>query len=218
MKKINIAIDGPSGAGKSTIAKQIAKNLGIIYLDTGALYRSIGFYCKDNNLGTIPALKEIKIELLYQNQQQQILINGNNVMPFIRTSEVGLLASNVSKIPQVREFLLDLQRDIAKKQSVIMDGRDIGTVILKDADVKIFLTATKESRAKRRFLELSDITYEEVLSDIAKRDYQDENREIAPLKKADDAILVDTTKLDLEQSIEEISNIIMRKIGEMNEI
>lgn len=214
MKKINIAIDGPSGAGKSTIAKVIAKKLNIIYLDTGALYRSIGYFCHKNSLDVINALKDLKISVVYDGDVQQILVNDQNVTPFIRTSEVGLLASNVSKLPEVREFLLDLQRDIAKKQSVIMDGRDIGTVILKDADVKVFLTATPESRAKRRFLELSDISYEDVLADIKKRDWQDENREIAPLKPAEDAVFVDTTELNLEQSIDKILGIILETVGE----
>lgn len=213
MKKINIAIDGPSGAGKSTIAKAVAKKLDLIYLDTGALYRSIGYYCFKNEIDVEKALETMEIAIEYKENIQQILINNENVTPFIRTSEVGLLASKVSSIPSVRKFLVDIQQDIAKNQSVIMDGRDIGTVILKDADVKIFLTASPESRAKRRYLELTNISYEEVLKDIIERDYKDTTREISPLKPASDAVYVDTTNINLEQSIDKILNIILEKVG-----
>lgn len=215
MKKLNIAIDGPAGAGKSTIAKAIAKKLELIYLDTGALYRAIGYYVLKSGLSAEKAIKEIEISVVYANYRQEILINDENVTDKIRTPEMSMMASNVSKIPEVREFLLDVQRDTAKNNSVIMDGRDIGTVILPNADVKIFLTASAEKRAKRRFDETdTEITYEQILADVIARDFQDSTREIAPLKPADDAIVVDTTELDLEQSILEILTTISEKTGE----
>lgn len=215
MKILNIAIDGPAGAGKSTIAKAVAKKMDLIYLDTGALYRSIGYYVHKSGLSPENAVKEIEIDVFYANYRQEITINGENITDKIRTPEMSMMASNVSKVAVVREFLLDVQRDTAKKNSVIMDGRDIGTVILPNADVKIFLTASAEKRAKRRFDETEEnITFEEILADVIARDNQDSTREIAPLKPADDAIIVDTTELDLEQSIAKILEIISMKTGE----
>lgn len=215
MKILNIAIDGPAGAGKSTIAKAIAEKLNLIYLDTGALYRSIGYYVDKSGLSAEKAVKEIKIDVFYANNRQEITINEENVTDKIRTPEMSMMASNVSKIPEVREFLLDVQRNTAKKQSVIMDGRDIGTVILPNADVKIFLTASAEKRAKRRFDETdSGDTYDEILADVISRDTQDSTREIAPLKPARDAVIVDTTELDLIESINYILEIILQKTGD----
>lgn len=215
MKNLQIAIDGPAGAGKSTIAKEIAKKLNIVYLDTGALYRTVALYVMQNKCEVVDALKDINIEIKYEQNTQQIYLNGQNVSSSIRTNEISIGASSVSKVPEVREFLLDLQRDIARKNSVVMDGRDIATVILPNADVKIFLTASAEKRAKRRHLEAKDnLSYEEILADVIKRDTQDENREIAPLKPAEDSIIVDTSEMDLNQSIKFILDIISQKIGE----
>ena len=213
---INIALDGPSGAGKSTIAKAIAKRLEYVYVDTGALYRSIALYVTEhgadlNNTDDIKsALKNIDLKLAYVEGSQRVLMCGEDVSDKIRTPEISMGASQISAIPEVREFLFDLQRDIARENNIIMDGRDIGTVVLPNADVKIFLTASAEERANRRFKELCEkgdkSTYEEVLEDIKRRDYNDMHREIAPLKKADDAIEVDTTSLSLEESVEVIYN------------
>lgn len=219
---INIALDGPSGAGKSTIAKAVAKKLGYIYVDTGALYRSIAFYVIIKGADTksadsvIPLLSEINVEIKYIDEAQHIFLNSEDVSEKIRTTEVSMGASDVSAIPKVREFLFDLQRDIAKKNNIIMDGRDIGTVVLPNADVKIFLTASAEERAKRRFKELQEkgdsITFEQVLVDINQRDYNDSHREIAPLKQADDAILIDTSSLSLDESVEKIYSAVKEKI------
>lgn len=214
-KNIQIAIDGPAGAGKSTIAKEIAKKLDIIYLDTGALYRSIGYFIKKNELDDIKALKKINISIEYVDFSQQIILNGENVTNFIRTPEMSLEASRVSKIPEVREFLLETQREIARTKSVIMDGRDIGTVILPSADVKIFLTASAEKRATRRYNEMIDkenMTFEQVLDDVIARDTQDTTRKIAPLKPAFDSILLDTTDLNLQESIAKAIEIIEEKL------
>lgn len=220
---INIAIDGPSGAGKSTLAKAIAAKLGYIYVDTGALYRAIGLYTKE--YGTDPTdtnavtelLPGIKLELCYNDGVQTVMLNGRDVSLDIRMPEISMYASSVSKIPAVREFLLDLQRSMAKKYNVIMDGRDIGTVILPDADVKIFLTASPEGRAKRRYKELLEkgvqTTYEEVIADMRTRDRQDSTREVAPAVAAEDAILFDNTEFDREASLERALEIINTKIG-----
>ncbi len=223
---INIALDGPSGAGKSTIAKAVAKKLGYIYIDTGALYRSIALYTlnsdKDinSNEDVISLLSKINIELKHIDGAQHILLNNEDVSDKIRTPEVSMGASKVSAIPAVREFLFNLQRDIAEKSNIIMDGRDIGTVVLPKADVKIFLTASAEERAKRRYSELiekgTEVTYEDVVKDINERDYNDSHREIAPLKQADDAILIDTSVLSLEQSVEKIYLTIKDKIDNTN--
>lgn len=216
---IAVAIDGPAGAGKSTIARAAAKELGFIYVDTGALYRSIGLNAlrKGVDLTDTKAIEEsldgMKVELSFDDKGAQIvLLNGEDVSSLIRTPEVSMSASKVSAVPAVRAFLLDLQRNMAKTQSVIMDGRDIGTVVLPNAEVKIFLTASPEIRAKRRFDELVEkgqqVKYEDVLADVIERDYNDSHREIAPLKPAEDSKLADTSGLTLEESIELIINII----------
>ncbi|MBQ7385856.1 MAG: (d)CMP kinase [Ruminococcus sp.] len=216
---IAVAIDGPAGAGKSTIARAAAKALGFIYVDTGALYRSIGLNAIRNGVDLADtnaienSLDGIKVELAFDAQGAQIvLLNGEDVSSLIRTPEVSMSASKVSAVSAVRAFLLDLQRNMAKTQSVIMDGRDIGTVVLPNAEVKIFLTASPEIRAKRRFDELiekgQDVKYEDVLADVIERDYNDSHREIAPLKPAEDSKLADTSGLTLEESIQLIINII----------
>lgn len=206
---VNIAIDGPSGAGKSTLARRLAANLGFIYVDTGALYRAIALSMLRRNADTeeqiIGSLKELDVTLGYQDGEQHVFANGEDVSGLIRTPEVTMAASKVSAIPEVRKYLFDLQQNLAKTNSVVMDGRDIGTVVLPDADVKIFLTASPEKRAMRRYLEMQEKnivgqTYEEVLADVIRRDEQDMNREIAPLRQAEDAVLVDTSDLDLEES------------------
>lgn len=219
---INIAIDGPGGAGKSTIAKAAAKELGFIYVDTGALYRSVGLYALRKNIKTdsadevIPLLSEIKVELKFIDGSQRVFLNGEDVSEEIRTPDASMAASNVSAIQAVRDFLFDLQRDIAKANDCIMDGRDIGTVVLPDAQVKIFLTASAEERAKRRYIQLTEkgqeVKYEDVLKELQERDYQDSHREIAPLKPADDSVIVDTTEINLEQSIDTVVNVIRERI------
>lgn len=219
---IAAAIDGPAGAGKSTIARIAAKELGFIYIDTGAMYRSIGLACLNNNIDVSdsPAvealLPDIEINIVFRDGEQHILLNGKDVSEEIRTEKVSMAASAVSAIPAVRAFLLELQRSFAKENNVIMDGRDIGTVVLPDAQVKIFLTASPESRARRRTDQLAEkgikADYQAVLEDIIKRDYNDTHRETAPLKAADDAVLVDTTELTLTQSIAAISQIIKEKL------
>ena len=218
-----IAIDGPAGAGKSSIAKILAKRLGYIYVDTGALYRAVGYFVVSKNISTIDAesviscLEQIKVELRYVDGQQRVFINNEDVTDKIRTAEISMAASNVSAIPKVREFLFDLQQNIAKTNNVVMDGRDIGTVVLPNADVKIFLTASPEERAKRRYKELIEkgqqVTFEDVLADVITRDHNDSTRATAPLKQADDAVLVDTSELDFEQSVEALYNI-AKRIGE----
>lgn len=211
---IQIAIDGPAGAGKSTIAKKIAKEFDILYLDTGALYRAIGYFSHTNKIKAEKAIENIIIDVKYENFEQRVIINDEDVTDKIRTAEMSIMASNVSKIPQVRQFLLSLQQDIGNTQSVVMDGRDIGTVILPKADVKIFLTASAECRAKRRFNEMQEnITYQQVLDEVILRDKQDSQREIAPLKPAVDSIILDTSSLTLNQSIEKAIEIIKNKIN-----
>ena len=220
---IQIAIDGPSGAGKSTIAKAVAKRLGYVYVDTGALYRTVGYaaLCEEldcKNADEIaPLLKKIKVDLTYDNGVQKVLLNGEDVSTQIRLPECSMAASAVSAIPAVREFLLNTQRDIATHHNVIMDGRDIGTVVLPNAQVKIFLTASAEKRAQRRFIELCEkgieTTFEEVLEDMKQRDYNDSHRAIAPLKAAEGSILVDTSELDLEQSIHAIEQAVQSVIS-----
>lgn len=216
---IAIAIDGPAGAGKSTISKSAAKKLGFIYIDTGALYRTVGLAATRANVEPKAGeeldnlLSQIKVELCFNDKGEQVvLLNDEDVSGLIRTPEASMMASAISAVPAVRAFLLDLQRDIAKTNNVIMDGRDIGTVVLPNADVKIFLTASAEARARRRYKELvekgMDVKYEDVLNDVITRDYNDSHRDIAPLKQADDAVLADTTEIDLEGSIELIINII----------
>ena len=216
---IAIALDGPAGAGKSSIARRAAKALGYIYVDTGALYHTVGLAAMRNNVEPKPSaeleqlLASIRVELTFNETGEQIvLLDGEDVSGEIRTSEASKMASNISAVPAVRAYLLDLQRDMAKTNNVIMDGRDIGTVVLPDAKVKIFLTASPEARAQRRYKEMAekgmDVQYENVLKDVMERDYNDMHREIAPLKPAEGSITVDTTELDFEQSIEAIINVI----------
>lgn len=217
---INIAIDGPAGAGKSTIARKAASELGFIYVDTGALYRSVAYYCISSGADVTVSesveklLPEITPELRFIDGVQHVFVNGSDVSDKIRTPEVSMAASKVSAIPAVRAFLFDLQQKIARENDIIMDGRDIGTVVLPDADLKIFLTASPEARADRRYAELKDKpdapAYEQVLADIIKRDHDDSTRAIAPLKQADDAVLCDTTKLSLEESVDKIIGMIKK--------
>ncbi len=219
---INVAIDGPAGAGKSTVARAAAKELGYIYVDTGALYRAVGVYCLRNNMETTDAervgaiLSEITVELKFIEGVQHVFLNGDDVSTEIRLPEASMAASNVSAIPSVRAFLFDLQRDIAAKNNCLMDGRDIGTVVLPNAQVKIFLTADDTERAMRRFKELkekgSNVTYQEVLDDLRVRDYNDSHREIAPLKPAEDSVIVNTTNYTLEESIAKIVEVVKEKI------
>lgn len=219
---INVAIDGPAGAGKSTVARAAAKELGYIYVDTGALYRAVGVNALRLGIDTTDAekvtatLSDITVELKFVDGEQQVLLNGENVSKEIRTPDASMAASNVSAIPAVRAFLFDLQRDIAKKNNCLMDGRDIGTVVLPDAQVKIFLTAKPELRAKRRYDELiakgSEVKYEDVLEDLIKRDYNDSHREVAPLKPAEDGVIIDTSDMDLQQSIDSIIKAVREKI------
>ena len=213
---INIAIDGPAGAGKSTVAKAVAKKLGFIYVDTGALYRSIGVnalrhsVATDDSAAVVALLPETNVELKYIDGNQRVFLNGEDVSDEIRLPEASMAASNVSAIPEVRAFLLDLQRDMAKKNNVVMDGRDIGTVILPDAQYKFFLTATAEVRAERRYNELQEkgitVDFNELLEEIKQRDYNDSHRATAPLKQADDAVYVDSSDLTLEESISAIAD------------
>lgn len=218
---INVAIDGPAGAGKSTVAKGAAAKLGYIYVDTGALYRAVGVYALRKGIDTKDAdgvssvLPEISVELKFIDGVQHVLLNGEDVSTEIRTPDASMAASNVSAIPSVRSFLFDLQRDIASKNNCIMDGRDIGTVVLPNAQVKIFLTADPEERAMRRYKELivkdPDVKYEDVLADLKVRDYQDSHREIAPLKPAEDSVVYNTTGNTLEESVEKVISIIKEK-------
>lgn len=208
---ISIAIDGPSGAGKSTIARQAAQQLKYLYLDTGALYRTIGLFAHENGVpddneeALAPRLSEIDIQLCYQEGEQRVLLCGRDVSEEIRRPEMGMAASHVSALPAVRDFLLELQRSIARSNNVIMDGRDIGTVVLPRADVKLYLTASPEARARRRLADFAakgeNISLEQVLEDINQRDYNDTHRKIAPLRQAEDAILLDTSEIGLEESI-----------------
>lgn len=215
---INVAIDGPAGAGKSTIAKAVAKKLGFIYVDTGALYRTIALNAVRNGVaddrdGIVKMLDNTDVKLGFSDDGTQcVYLNGEDVSSLIRTPEISMGASKVSAIPEVRAFLLDLQRDIAKENDIIMDGRDIATVVLPNANVKIFLFASPECRAQRRYKELiekgENVTFDEVFSDVNQRDYQDSHREIAPLKPTDESVMADTSALTLEESTELIINII----------
>ncbi len=219
---INVAIDGPAGAGKSTVARAAAAKLGYIYVDTGALYRAVGVYCLRNCITTNDAeavggiLDKITVELKFLEGVQHVFLNGDDVSTEIRLPEASMAASNVSAIPAVRAFLFDLQRSIAANNNCIMDGRDIGTVVLPDAQVKIFLTADDEERAMRRFKELqekgSNVTFQEVLDDLRVRDYNDSHREIAPLKPAEDSVIVNTTGYTLEESIAKIVSTVEEKL------
>lgn len=220
---ISVAIDGPSGAGKSTLAKRLAKELGYIYVDTGAMYRSIGLFGlrEGADLHSAEAMEallpRIHLELASIDGAQHIYLNGEDVSEKIRQEQVGMAASAVAAHPCVRSFLLGLQRGMAEKQNVLMDGRDIGTVILPNATVKIFLTASPEARAERRMKELVEkgqpAEYEKVLEDIRQRDYQDTHRETAPLRQAEDAVLADTSELDFDESFALLKKIIAEKAG-----
>lgn len=223
MKTINIAIDGPAGAGKSTIAKMVSAKLGYIYVDTGALYRAAALYITENGIpdeDIEKSLENADISLKFIDGTQRVFVGDKDVSDLIRTPEISMAASRTSAIPAVRAYLFETQKKIARENNVIMDGRDIGTVVLPDAEVKIFLTASAEERANRRYKELSvkpDCPpYEDIFKDIIQRDYQDMNRETSPLRQAEDAILVDTTELNLEQSADEIVRIISeRTAGEI---
>lgn len=218
----SVAIDGPAGAGKSSIAKLAAKKLGFIYVDTGALYRALGYTALRTNTNISNEdelrsfLNSVKVELSFKDGVQLVLVNGEDVSDKIRTPEASMAASNISKIPLVRGYLLDLQRNITKTNKVIMDGRDIGTVILPDADVKIFLTASPQVRADRRYKEFlekgENVDYNKTLEDIIKRDYQDSHRAVAPLKPAEDSIYIDTSELSFDESVEKIIQVIEAKL------
>lgn len=219
----SIAIDGPSGAGKSTIAKAVAEKLGFLYVDTGAIYRTVGLYAKKNSIdpGDEKTLSDkfsdIDIELKWVDGTQHVFLSGEDVSSDIRTPEMSMYASAVSALPKVRAFLLDMQRAFAKKNNVIMDGRDIGTVVLPDADVKIFMFASPESRAQRRYKELvekgKEVTYEEVLGDMIVRDRNDSQREAAPCKPAEDAVMLDNSLLSVEANVDKVVEIINEKIN-----
>lgn len=219
---VNIAIDGPAGAGKSTIARKLAAGLGYIYVDTGALYRAVGVNAMRKGADTKDAqqvtetLGSADVSLRFVDGEQRVFLGDEDVSLAIRTPEASMAASNVSAIPAVREFLFDLQRNIAASNNCIMDGRDIGTVVLPDAQVKIFLTASAEVRAKRRYDELlakgMQADYKQVLDEMVQRDYQDSNRAIAPLKQADDAVLVDTSDMNLEQVVDTLNKIVKEKM------
>ena len=223
MEFINVAIDGPAGAGKSTISKAAAKQRGYIYIDTGALYRTVGLNAmrKGADVNDPKAVEatltdELKVELRFIDGEQRMFLCGEDVSDKIRTPEASSAASKVSAVPAVRSYLFDLQKNLAKSNNCIMDGRDIGTVVLPDAKVKIFLTASPEARAKRRYIELTEkgmnVNYDDVLADMIKRDYDDSHRAIAPLKQADDAVLADTSDLTLQESIDLIIKIIKDNI------
>ncbi len=222
---ISIAIDGPGGAGKSSVAKALAAKLGFIYVDTGALYRAIGLFMINSGIDTKDKpsvsrkLTDVDVELKYADGQQRVILCGEDVSEAIRMPEVSMAASNVSAIDEVRAFLLELQRDMARKNNVIMDGRDIGTVVLPDAQIKLFMTASAEERAMRRYKELvakgTDVDFDTVLKELNERDYQDSHREIAPLKPADDADVIDTTGNDLQQSVDMLLNYLEPKLSEL---
>lgn len=215
---IRIAIDGPSGSGKSTLAKAVARELGIIYVDTGALYRTVGYNVYINGKNPhiaseiIETLASTNIELKYENGAQRVILNGEDLGDKIRMPEMSKYASLVSSVPEVRAFLLEMQKKMARENSVVMDGRDIGTVIIPDADVKIFLIASNETRAKRRTLELRakgvDVEFEDVLADMIERDKNDKNREIAPAIPADDAIIFDNSSMSVEECVKEIVRLV----------
>ncbi len=222
MKKFQIAIDGPSGVGKSTLAKSLSNELGFVYVDTGALYRAVGLFAQENGIdpndeeGLSLRFKDIDIRLVWTIEGQRVLLCGRDVSSEIRTPKSSMYASAVSALPSVRTFLLDLQRSIARENSVIMDGRDIGTVILPNADVKIFMSADENARAKRRYEELllkgQSVTLEDVLSDMQKRDHDDSTRKTAPLRPADDAIMLDNSGMEPEETLAAALKIIKEHI------
>ena len=219
---VSVALDGPAGAGKSTTAREVAKRLGFLHVDTGALYRAVGLDVLRRGGDpadpgdVLPFLEDMRISLKFTGEGQRIYLRGEDVSEAIRIPEASMAASAVSAIPEVRTFLLELQRELARKNNVIMDGRDIGTVVLPNAQVKIFLTATPEERARRRHRELlekgAQVSYGEVLADLKKRDYDDSHRAIAPLKPAPDAVVVNTTTLNLQESIQLLLGIIRGKL------
>lgn len=224
MKTISIAIDGPSGAGKSTLARSVAAELGYLYVDTGAIYRTIGYYAHISGIdpkdeqAVVAALPKLKVELAYgEDGLQHMLLNGQDVTREIRLPEISLCASAVSAYPGVRAYLLEMQRQLARTHNVIMDGRDIGTVVLPEANVKVFLTASAEERARRRMLELEQRgtpqPFETILKDIQERDWNDTHRSAAPLRQAEDAVLLDTTELNFQESQEAILKIIRERTG-----
>lgn len=214
----DVAVDGPAGAGKSTIARGAAKKLGFLYVDTGALYRAIGLFMLKKGIDpadpekVVPLLSNLSVSLEYKNGEQCVILCGEDVSGQIRSPEVSMASSKVSAIPAVRAFLLDLQRDLAKTNNVIMDGRDIGTVVLPDAQVKVFLTASVEIRAQRRYKEMvqkgMSVKYEDVLNDVKQRDYNDTHRAAAPLKAAEGSVRLDTSEINLEESIAQLVKII----------
>ena len=222
MKNISIAIDGPSGAGKSTLARAIAAELGCLYVDTGAIYRTIGYYALTHGIdpkdgpAVTKSLPDIQVELTYgEDGLQHMLLNGQDVTKEIRLPEVSLCASAVSAHPEVRAFLLDMQRQLARTHSVIMDGRDIGTVVLPEADVKVYLTASAQARARRRCAELEQRgtpePFEKVLGEIEERDWNDTHRDVAPLRQAEDAVLLDTTELSFQESKTALLHIVRKR-------
>ena len=215
---INIAIDGPAGAGKSTIAKAVAAKLGIIYLDTGAMYRAVAYAALKKGIdvkdpeGVAQLLENLEMDIRYENGVQNVYVNGENATPYLRTPEMSKAASDISALPVVRYKMVELQREFAAKYDVVLDGRDIGTFVLPDANCKFYMTASPEERAKRRFEELTakgeTCDYNAVLQDIVKRDYNDSHREVAPLKQADDAYYLDTTELSIAEVTERVEKIV----------
>ena len=224
MKKLNIAVDGPSGAGKSSLARALAHEMGLIYVDTGALYRTIGLFMTENNIdvhdgpAVAARLGDIHLELTYQNGTQTVLLNGTDVGEKIRTPQISMAASAVSAIPAVREFLLGIQKDMVKKGGVVMDGRDIGTVIMPDADAKLFLVASPAARAKRRYLELCakgiECSFEQILEETNQRDQADRERNVAPAIPAEDAMFIDNSDLGPAETVAEAMNLIAQKCAE----
>lgn len=216
---VAVAIDGPAGAGKSTIARRLAADMGYIYVDTGALYRTVALAVVRNSVSAddknevLSLLSKIDVDIVYKDSEQCVLLNGEDVSPFIRTPEISMMASKVSAIPEVRSFLLGLQRKLAEAHNVVMDGRDIATVVLPDAKVKIFLTASAKVRAKRRYDELvakgTEVDFDTVLQELIQRDEQDMNRETAPLKPSEESIIVDTSDVDLDGAVKMMTEAVL---------